>query len=242
MHESLINEFLSKQTPDWQNKTYSDGKYFGVLEQDKRNGHGIMYYNDQVVKFGVWQDDNFRFGNEIYPNGDVYDGCYWDAETFNGICHGQDGSRISGHWVNGKLDGYCAHYFAGNNEDSLIRFSGYFKDGMPNGIGMMMTKDGLYYGIYKGGEQVAGDDEIDNSPESVHNRLSDIILTLLGVEPDEIVNEAKLVEDLSADDLDMVNILTAVEGQFGFVANDEDFGKVVTFGDLVEFVMQNLPK
>ena len=105
-----------------------------------------------------------------------------------------------------------------------------------------MTKDGLYYGIYKGGEQVAGDDEIDNSPESVHNRLSDIILTLLGVEPDEIVNEAKLVEDLSADDLDMVNILTAVEGQFGFVANDEDFGKVVTFGDLVEFVMQNLPK
>lgn len=39
-----------------------------------------------------------------------------------------------------------------------------------------------------------------------------------------------------------INILSPEEGQFGFVANDSDFDKVVTFGDLFEFVMQNLPE
>ena len=39
-----------------------------------------------------------------------------------------------------------------------------------------------------------------------------------------------------------INILSQEDGQLGFVANDNDFYKVVTFGDLVKFVMQNLPE
>ena len=56
----------------------------------------------------------------------------------------------------------------------------------------------------------------------------------LGVERSQITAEAKIMEDLGADSLDMVEIAMTVEEDFNLTIPDEDMEKVQTVGDLHE--------
>jgi acyl carrier protein len=67
-------------------------------------------------------------------------------------------------------------------------------------------------------------------------RLKKVIATQLGVEESKIVMEASFREDLKADSLDLVELIMAIEEEFGADISDEDAQKIKTVGDAVRYI------
>jgi acyl carrier protein len=67
-------------------------------------------------------------------------------------------------------------------------------------------------------------------------RVSAIIIELLGVEPEKIKPEARFREDLEADSLDLVELIMEFEQQFGGEISDEEAQKIETVGQAVEYI------
>jgi len=61
---------------------------------------------------------------------------------------------------------------------------------------------------------------------ALEERIKEIIADQLGVEQEKIVPEAKFVEDLGADSLDVVELIMAFEEEFGIEIPDDDAEKV----------------
>lgn len=70
----------------------------------------------------------------------------------------------------------------------------------------------------------------------VQERITGIIVELLGVEEDKVALEAKFREDLEADSLDLVELIMAFEEEFGGEISDEDAQSITTVGQAVEYV------
>ena len=73
----------------------------------------------------------------------------------------------------------------------------------------------------------------DNSPA---DRIKKIIVEQLGVNEDQVKPEAKFIEDLGADSLDTVELVMALEEEFGTEIPDEDAEKLQSVGDVIKFV------
>lgn len=71
---------------------------------------------------------------------------------------------------------------------------------------------------------------------STFERVRDIIVDQLGVDPSEVTLEASFRDDLEADSLDLVELIMAFEEEFGGEINDDDAQKIVTVGDAVRFL------
>ena len=67
-------------------------------------------------------------------------------------------------------------------------------------------------------------------------RLQKIIVDQLGVEPGAVTMEASFREDLKADSLDLVELIMAMEEEFGAEVSDEDAQKIVSVGDAIRYV------
>jgi acyl carrier protein len=65
-------------------------------------------------------------------------------------------------------------------------------------------------------------------------KIKDIIMEQLTVERDQIISEARIMEDLGADSLDVASISMAVEDHFGVVLADENVDRMQTFGEICE--------
>ena len=74
--------------------------------------------------------------------------------------------------------------------------------------------------------------------KSVEDKIKDIICENLGVQPDEVVPEAKFIEDLNADSLDTVELVMAFEEEFGLEIPDEDAEKITTVGQAWEYIQE----
>ncbi len=72
--------------------------------------------------------------------------------------------------------------------------------------------------------------------KSVADRVKEIIVEQLGVNPDQVTPEAKFIEDLGADSLDTVELVMAFEEEFGAEIPDEDAEKLQTVGDVVKYI------
>lgn len=72
--------------------------------------------------------------------------------------------------------------------------------------------------------------------KSVQDRVKEIIVEQLGVNPDQVSAEAKFIEDLGADSLDTVELVMAFEEEFGAEIPDEDAEKLQTVGDVVKYI------
>lgn len=70
-------------------------------------------------------------------------------------------------------------------------------------------------------------------------KIRDIIVEQLQIEEDEIAMETDLMKDLSADSLDAVEIIMAIEDEWGIEIPDEDAEKIRTVADLVNYVEDN---
>ena len=73
---------------------------------------------------------------------------------------------------------------------------------------------------------------------SVEEKVKDCIVTQLGVNEDEVTNEASFIDDLGADSLDIVELVMAFEEKFGIEIPDEDVEKLRTVGDAVKYVSE----
>ena len=71
---------------------------------------------------------------------------------------------------------------------------------------------------------------------AVQDKITEIIVEQLGVKPEEVVVEASFVDDLGADSLDTVELVMALEEEFGIEIPDEDAEKIQTVGDAVRYI------
>ncbi len=74
----------------------------------------------------------------------------------------------------------------------------------------------------------------------VDERVRELICEQLSVAPDEVTPEATFVGDLSADSLDMVELMMALEEQFGIDISEDQAERIQTVGDAVAFIEQRI--
>ncbi len=67
-------------------------------------------------------------------------------------------------------------------------------------------------------------------------KIKAIIVEQLNVDPGEIKPETNLMKDLEADSLDAVEIILAIEDEYGIEIPDDDAEQFQTVGDLVNYV------
>ncbi len=77
---------------------------------------------------------------------------------------------------------------------------------------------------------------------SIEERLKELIVQQLGVDESAVVPEAKFVDDLGADSLDLVELIMALEDEYGIEIPDEDAEKIVTVGDAINYLRERLAK
>ncbi len=76
--------------------------------------------------------------------------------------------------------------------------------------------------------------------EEVFEKVKEIIVEQLGVAEDTVTQEASFIDDLGADSLDIVELIMALEEEFDIEIPDSDAEKVVTVGDVVDYIKENV--
>nr|AOM68077.2 acyl carrier protein [Rhodochaete parvula] len=75
---------------------------------------------------------------------------------------------------------------------------------------------------------------------SISDRVKNIVSEQLGVNLDEVTDQASFVDDLGADTLDTVELVMAFEEEFSFEIPDEDAEKIKTVAQAMEFIQQKV--
>jgi len=75
-----------------------------------------------------------------------------------------------------------------------------------------------------------------SAEKSIEQRVKDIIVEQLGVKPEQVTPEAKFIEDLGADSLDTVELVMALEEEFGQEIPDEEAEKLQSVGDVIKYI------
>ncbi len=74
------------------------------------------------------------------------------------------------------------------------------------------------------------------SDTSIEEKVKSIIVEQLGVNEEQVVTDAKFIEDLGADSLDTVELVMAFEEEFSIEVPDEEAEKLQTVGDVVKYI------
>lgn len=78
------------------------------------------------------------------------------------------------------------------------------------------------------------------SSEEILEKIKAIIVEQLGVTDTVVTMEASFIDDLGADSLDIVELVMAIEEEFDIEIPDSDAEKVVTVGDVVDYIKENV--
>ncbi len=70
----------------------------------------------------------------------------------------------------------------------------------------------------------------------LEEKVKKIIVDQLGVDVAEVTSEASFIEDLGADSLDTVELVMALEEEFGLEIPDDEAEKIATVKDAVEYI------
>ena len=78
------------------------------------------------------------------------------------------------------------------------------------------------------------------SSEEVFEKVKAIIVEQLQVNEDIVTEDASFIDDLGADSLDIVELIMALEEEFGIEIPDSDAEKVTTVEDVVNYIKENI--
>lgn len=78
------------------------------------------------------------------------------------------------------------------------------------------------------------------SSEEIFEKVKSVIVEQLGVAEGNITMKASFIDDLGADSLDIVELIMALEEEFDIEIPDSDAEKVVTVGDVVEYIKDHV--
>ena len=78
------------------------------------------------------------------------------------------------------------------------------------------------------------------SSEEVFEKVKQTIIEQLGVADTAVTTEASFIDDLGADSLDIVELIMALEEEFDMEIPDADAEKIVTVGDVVEYIREHV--
>lgn len=76
--------------------------------------------------------------------------------------------------------------------------------------------------------------------EEIFEKVKGIIVEQLGVADTAVTLEASFIDDLGADSLDIVELIMALEEEFDTEIPDADAEKVVTVGDVVDYIKDHV--
>ena len=74
--------------------------------------------------------------------------------------------------------------------------------------------------------------------EDVFGRVKKIVIEQLGVNESQITGDASYIDDLGADSLDTVELVMALEEEFGVEIPDEDAEKITTVDQTVAYIKE----
>lgn len=78
------------------------------------------------------------------------------------------------------------------------------------------------------------------SSEEVFEKVKETIIEQLGVADTAVTTEASFIDDLGADSLDIVELIMALEEEFDTEIPDADAEKIVTVGDVVDYIKEHV--
>ena len=73
---------------------------------------------------------------------------------------------------------------------------------------------------------------------AIEEQVFEIVSEQLSVPREEITLSSSFVDDLKADSLDVVELVMRFEDTFGVTIPDEDYEKILTVGDAIEYINQ----
>ena len=76
--------------------------------------------------------------------------------------------------------------------------------------------------------------------EEIFEKVKKVIMEQLGVSDSAITLEASFIDDLGADSLDIVELIMALEEEFDTEIPDADAEKIVTVGDVVDYIKEHV--
>lgn len=76
--------------------------------------------------------------------------------------------------------------------------------------------------------------------QEVYEKIKAVVVEQLGVSEDEVTKTASFIDDLGADSLDSVELVMALEEEFGTEISDEDSEKLKTVDDTIEYIKKGI--
>jgi acyl carrier protein len=73
----------------------------------------------------------------------------------------------------------------------------------------------------------------------IFDKVKEIIVEQLGVDPEDVTLESSFIDDLGADSLDIVELIMALESEFDIEIPDEEAEKFPTVGHVVEYIKEH---
>lgn len=73
---------------------------------------------------------------------------------------------------------------------------------------------------------------------SVEQKVIEVVSEQLGVPKEEVARESSFVDDLKADSLDVVELVMEFEDEFGITIPDDDYEKIRTVGDAIDYIQE----
>lgn len=73
----------------------------------------------------------------------------------------------------------------------------------------------------------------------IFEKVQEKIAEQLSIDTEDITMESSFIEDLGADSLDIVELLMALEEEFDIEIPDEEAEKLITVGDVVDYIKNN---
>ena len=76
--------------------------------------------------------------------------------------------------------------------------------------------------------------------QAIEKRVIDIISEQMGADKAEITRETSFINDLNADSLDTVELVMALEEEYGVEIPDEDAEKLTTVGEAIKYIEEKI--